>query len=640
MKAIHSSRSSDSESIGVVKPPSENLGKPVTLQSNHYKIHSSTTFYKYHMSFSPELDTSDESKSIKMNALRACREELEASFPDCIVRELMVYTPEKVDEAEMPLLRAVVDEVPYSISFSYKGVDPRGEEYIKLAFSKALLNDNIRLRTGSCCQLDPERKRLEGIDMHLRLDSTVKDLNGELFFVANPGVKFFQQSNVADWLYEDLDRRSSELIGQRVLTTYRMGNNYRVKSVLHDESPQSTFDCKGEKISYADYLNKVYKVKLQYPDDQPMLLCEDRRGKEVKLVPECCRVVGISEQQKARNFREIKEDLYSNAETKILQTKRFTDQLESSKDFKNSLAKLDMEVEFVPYEVPAYKTSAKTITAKVNGEKVDYKLKNLEKARDFSHTFDAPLRAKKIDRWCILHGASKWCEQAAESLVGELGSTISKDFKVRWSKPDVFPVDGRDKDSKAWRASLELCKDEGYQMVFCVAPGSKGSSPVYDAIKLFSFESEIVTQVVLESTINKGKSLRNVVKKIMEQVVAKQGGCPWGFKNLPIFKKAPTMVCGIDITHNVGKSKQSVLSFSATMQRDLGKYYSTTVAQDRDPKTKLVDVTFDLRQVFEGAIQRFIEINDMAPAKIIIYRDSVSEGQNKNLVNREVPGVT
>lgn len=53
----------------------------------------------------------------------------------------------------------------------------------------------------------------------------------------------------------------------------------------------------GKKISYEKYLAENYKIKLEYPKDQPLIRCHiERTNQDVYLVPECCVVTGITDE--------------------------------------------------------------------------------------------------------------------------------------------------------------------------------------------------------------------------------------------------------------------------------------------------------------------------------------------------------
>ena len=88
------------------------------------------------------------------------------------------------------------------------------------------------------------------------------------------------------------------------------------------------------------------------------------------------------------------------------------------------------------------------------------------------------------------------------------------------------------------------------------------------------------------------------MKNIMIQVCAKRGGSPWGLKGLPMFTK-PVMIIGIDAQHNIGRNKESVLGFSATMDRYCSKYFSDTVVKPKEEvKGSPIDVVFELETLF------------------------------------------
>lgn len=122
----------------------------------------------------------------------------------------------------------------------------------------------------------------------------------------------------------------------------------------------------------------------------------------------------------------------------------------------------------------------------------------------------------------------------------------------------------------------------------------------------------------------------------MIQICAKIGGSPWGLKGLPMMDK-PTMIIGIDVIHMVGRNKHSLVGFTATLDRYMSKYFVSSTSKPNPKKKKLVDITFELEPLFQKAILRFKEENKVAPQRIVVYRDSISEGQNEILLRKEVP---
>lgn len=102
-------------------------------------------------------------------------------------------------------------------------------------------------------------------------------------------------------------------------------------------------------------------------------------------------------------------------------------------------------------------------------------------------------------------------------------------------------------------------------MVVLILPGSKGRCNLYDDVKRFLLtEFPIPSQVILTSTIQRGKNLRSIISKVLIQMNAKVGGVPWAVDNLP-FMKEPTMICGMDVFHSTALGKKSVLALTASM---------------------------------------------------------------------------
>lgn len=129
----------------------------------------------------------------------------------------------------------------------------------------------------------------------------------------------------------------------------------------------------------------------------------------------------------------------------------------------------------------------------------------------------------------------------------------------------------------AWRRELQNALNDGVQLVVLILPGSKARCQLYDDVKKFLLEEyPIPSQVVLTSTIQRGKNLRSIVSKILIQMNAKVGGIPWAVDNLPLMNE-PTMVCGMDVFHSTALGKKSVLALTASMNQTATTYWSTSV---------------------------------------------------------------
>ena len=73
---------------------------------------------------------------------------------------------------------------------------------------------------------------------------------------------------------------------------------YQVSGIDFEKSPLSTFDYKGQIISFAEYYMRIYKIKIQN-NNQPLLVHKDRKtNREIFLIPELALLTGLTEKQR------------------------------------------------------------------------------------------------------------------------------------------------------------------------------------------------------------------------------------------------------------------------------------------------------------------------------------------------------
>lgn len=132
----------------------------------------------------------------------------------------------------------------------------------------------------------------------------------------------------------------------------------------------------------------------------------------------------------------------------------------------------------------------------------------------------------------------------------------------------------------AWQRVMQEKITDDIQCVVCLLPGSKARCQLYDDVKRFLLsEVPVPSQVVLTSTIQRGKNLRSIISKVLIQMNAKIGGIPWTVDALPFMDKR-TMICGMDVFHSTSLGKRSVLALTASMNESATIYWSTSVIQD------------------------------------------------------------
>lgn len=197
-----------------------------------------------------------------------------------------------------------------------------------------------------------------------------------------------------------------------------------------------------------------------------------------------------------------------------------------------------------------------------------------------------------------------------------------KQFGYENSPPQVFQVKGGMNAGK-WQEEIRAKLSSDVQAIVCLLPGQKGRCNLYDPVKSMMLKDFAVpSQVVLTSTISRGKNVRSIVNKILIQINAKIGGVPWAVDKLPLCS-VPTMVCGMDVFHSTALGKKSVLALTASVNETATKFWSTCVVQNESGE----EASQSLKIGMTKALEAFKRVNGTYPAQIIFYRDGVGEGQ-------------
>ena len=186
--------------------------------------------------------------------------------------------------------------------------------------------------------------------------------------------------------------------------TYYNSRIYTITEIHFNMTPRNEFTLQnGKKISYLKYLEENYKIKLQYPDDQPMIRCHlERTNQDVYLVPETCVVTGITDEQKGKNFRAIKDEMFANAQKKAEQAQLFFQAIKRDKTkYKQFVDKFKIEVMETPMIAPGYPCKPASVVADLKQK--DFALRDL--TRDFSHEFTAPLSSPALSSWGIFYSS-------------------------------------------------------------------------------------------------------------------------------------------------------------------------------------------------------------------------------------------
>jgi eukaryotic translation initiation factor 2C len=119
---------------------------------------------------------------------------------------------------------------------------------------------------------------------------------------------------------------------------------------------------------------------------------------------------------------------------------------------------------------------------------------------------------------------------------------------------------------------------------------------------------------------------------------AKAGGQAWSVdqRHLKLVDK-DTMVVGIDVTHPSPDSQSKAPSIAAIVSSHDANLSGWTA--DVRIQTSRAEMVEGLTELMKGRLEVFRKKNGKLPTKILIYRDGVSEGQFKLVLNTEFPSI-
>ena len=409
-----------------------------------------------------------------------------------------------------------------------------------------------------------------------------------------------------------------EFAGKGVMTAY---NNrvYVVDELDFESSPASTFTLKQgteeKEISYADFYKNRYSVEIK-DMSQPLLVNLNKRtGQKVVLIPELCKVTGISEDLKRKNAREVNGVLFANAQEKYKRCKAFFEALMESEKSRLEMKRWGVEIDDSPLPVTAYKLPAGEIEIS-NQTRID-----LERFPDFDRELKGMRHEVPITKWGLIY--YKEAGKEANMLLTEIGKCI-KDWGYPCQRPKEFVLQ-RPTVENYMKEIKSIPSDLGVQALLIVMPGRKGASPVYHEIKKYLMHDvSIPCQGILQETLARARGLRSIANKVFTQMVAKTAGSPWSFPKLPLMD-VPTMVCGVDVHH--ASKRESILGFVSSTDLECCTFSSTVIRQKEGE-----EIGTQLEAAMTTACANFYKKNNNFPKRIVVYRDGVSLSQMQTIL--------
>lgn len=138
----------------------------------------------------------------------------------------------------------------------------------------------------------------------------------------------------------------------------------------------------------------------------------------------------------------------------------------------------------------------------------------------------------------------------------------------------------------------------------------------------------IPCQVIVKNKTMCHRNLDSIATKIAIQMNCKLGGIPWMIK-LPV---KGLMTVGFDVSHHPRDRSRSVGALCATFDLNKSSLFYSTTMEYKDGN----EMVAGLDKYLSQAIKEYKDTCGELPARIVMYRDGVGEGQIATVEHQEV----
>jgi eukaryotic translation initiation factor 2C len=409
----------------------------------------------------------------------------------------------------------------------------------------------------------------------------------------------------------------------RVKTNYHVNRKYII-SGLGKTPKEEKFPSSGQMMTVEKYYFDTYKIKLNYAS----LPCITVNPKKSHIPIECCLIVA---------GQAYRGKLNDDQTSKIMDVTRKS----PNQNFYNIQSKgklllqhnnnplletigLNISEEFVA--VNARVLPAPTIQFKKSIREPNNGSYNMKGLRLY-----IPIELKS---WAVLEVIKNGKDEVLVNPFCDNFTNFCKQQELPiLSKPDIFYGDYN--LTSLLNKIREIQKNRSYQIIFILAY-SKLPKDIYNGIKrLGDTEIGVHTQCVI-SAKNITKGSPNFYTNIILKVNSKLGGTNLKLADNHFMESQPTIIFGADVTHPAPGSNNDCKSVAAVVWSMDNTGFQYDGSWDYQEGRKEMITKLDT-MVLKG-LQDHCKKNPKTPPKrLIFFRDGVSDGQLKQVLDLELP---
>ncbi|XP_077197585.1 piwi-like protein 4 [Paroedura picta] len=586
--------------------------------------------YQYHVKFSPEF----ESRRLRLALLYSHAEfQRKARAFDGATLFLTERLESHVTELSCETQRGEAVKITLTLIQQLPPSSPTCIQFLNILFKKILKKLSMyQIGRNFYSPSDPVEIPQHKLTLWPGFAMSVGQYENKVMLCADVSHKVLRNESVLEFMTSIYNSTEvarcaetceKELLGLIVLTRYN-NKTYRIDDIEWTVKPTDTFQKRdGTQISYEDYYKQQYDIAVS-DLNQPMLVSQlkGKRGsgavepRVALLVPELCYLTGLSSRATSdfRLMKDLAQETHLTPESRQQRLSRLADNIQRNKD-----ARLELETWGLQLGCQVSLTGRVVTTEKILMQNVVTPMSAGDWFRDIRNV--QVMGVVPLEKWLVV------CSSRNSELAHNLMQCLRRvggpmGFRVEY--PKVLQVQ---ESPMAFVRTLRQHVNPELQLVLCVLPSNQ--KDCYDSIKKYlTLEHPVPSQCVLARTLSKQGMLMSVATKIAMQLICKLGGELWAV-DIPL---KSLMVIGIDINKDAINKGSSVVGFVASTNVKLSRWFSRCMLQKSG--ANLADC---LKICMEGALNQWQKCNRQLPARIIVYRDGVGDGQLKMVVDYEVP---
>uniref|UniRef100_T1IXK7 Piwi domain-containing protein n=1 Tax=Strigamia maritima TaxID=126957 RepID=T1IXK7_STRMM len=610
-------------------------GKPVPISTNYVRLKcvKDAFIYEYHVTFIPQVD----SKKLRMRLVHESKHVIGPTFQ---FDGAKLYLPLRMEKIMTTVdIIHPYEKTPQQVNIKY--VTKQNLTSCNHLFNvlfKRIMNI-LALKLMARKYYDPkEAKKIPQYKLQIwpGYVTSVAEYEGGLLLMCDAAHKVLRDSTAHEVIKDCHDRdprgdwmkeAAKQLIGSVVLTRYN-NRTYRIDDIDWGRDVKAKFtNHMGQELTFLAYYKKQYQIEIE-DDEQPLLIHQEKpaRGttesKRISLVPELAHMTGVSDKM-ISDFQLMKS---VSAHTRLTPNqrqfafKRFLENVHKTAEATKQLSDWGLELETNMLQLQG-RVLEPTKLIFGNG-----KIHVVDERADWNNALcrgGKAFVAIDLKNWGIIFCNN---DSVKTGNFKEKALRVGPALGMEVAEPIMIKL--KDQRNETFVNAIDnlVRERQGLQIIVTICPTARDDR--YSAIKKRCYlELGMASQVINLRTISRDDKLQSVTQKILLQMNCKLGGELWGV-NCPIKN---LMIVGMDVYHDASRRGQSVLGFVSSLNPSFTKWFSKTVFQSTHQ-----ELGDGLRTCMMAALKKFFDVNRILPEKIVVYRDGVSDGQLRFVVDHEI----